>query len=91
MPRLLSDLPFRTDPYPLDHSDASSVRLIMECQYRSICRGEGSVYARLRHEGIDPAEYITFFGLRTWGKLASGALTTESASFCLARLSLGKS
>ncbi|GAA5922273.1 hypothetical protein JCM1841_001392 [Sporobolomyces salmonicolor] len=65
-------------PYPIDHSDASSVRLIMECQFRSICRGEHSIFARLRHEGIDPDEYITFFGLRTWGKLTSGALTTES-------------
>lgn len=65
-------------PYPLDHSDASSVRLIMECQFRSICRGEGSIFARLRHEGIDPDEYISFFGLRGWGTLSSGALTTES-------------
>ncbi|GAA5971879.1 hypothetical protein JCM11641_001553 [Rhodosporidiobolus odoratus] len=65
-------------PYPLDHSDASSVRLIMECQYASICRGEKSIFARLRREGIDPDEYITFFGLRAWGKLSSGALTTES-------------
>ncbi|GAA5869931.1 hypothetical protein JCM3774_000531 [Rhodotorula dairenensis] len=65
-------------PYPLDHSDASSVRLIMECQFRSICRGEGSIFARLRHEGIDPDEYITFFGLRGWGTLSTGAFTTES-------------
>jgi hypothetical protein len=34
--------------------ESSSVRLIMECQFRSICRGEGSIFARLRHEGIDP-------------------------------------
>ncbi|BGP15028.1 hypothetical protein JCM10213_002827 [Rhodosporidiobolus nylandii] len=65
-------------PYPLDHSEASSVRLIMECQYASICRGERSIFARLRREGIDPDEYISFFGLRAWGKLSSGALTTES-------------
>ncbi|GAA5822012.1 hypothetical protein JCM11251_004824 [Rhodosporidiobolus azoricus] len=65
-------------PYPLDHSEASSVRLIMECQYASICRGDHSIFARLRREGIDPDEYIAFFGLRAWGKLSSGALTTES-------------
>ncbi|KPV77397.1 uncharacterized protein RHOBADRAFT_23904 [Rhodotorula graminis WP1] len=65
-------------PYPLDHSEASSVRLIMECQFRTICRGEHSIFARLRREGIDPDEYITFFGLRAWGKLSNGALTTES-------------
>ncbi|GAA5854566.1 hypothetical protein JCM8547_004887 [Rhodosporidiobolus lusitaniae] len=65
-------------PYPLDHSEAGSVRLIMECQYASICRGDHSIFARLRREGIDPDEYISFFGLRAWGKLSSGALTTES-------------
>ncbi|POY74084.1 hypothetical protein BMF94_2896 [Rhodotorula taiwanensis] len=65
-------------PNPLDSSDGSSVRLIMECQFRSICRGEGSIFARLRHEGIDPNEYISFFGLRAWGTLSTGALTTES-------------
>ncbi|BGP07097.1 Phospholipase D1 [Rhodotorula toruloides] len=65
-------------PYPLDHSEAGSVRLIMECQYRTICRGEHSIFARLRREGIDPDEYITFFGLRSWGTLSNGALTTES-------------
>jgi len=68
------------DPFPIDHSEASSVRLIMECQFRTICRGEHSIFARLRAEGIDPDEYITFFGLRGWGKLSSGALTTESVS-----------
>ncbi|SGY80044.1 BQ5605_C008g05292 [Microbotryum silenes-dioicae] len=67
-----------SNPFPVDHSDAGSVRLIMECQYRSICRGEHSIFARLRHEGIDPDEYITFFGLRGWGKMISGMLTTEA-------------
>lgn len=83
-----SDSPWRVgahmsspvDPNPLDSSDGSSVRLIMECQFRSICRGEGSIFARLRHEGIDPNEYISFFGLRAWGTLSTGALTTESVS-----------
>lgn len=50
----------------------------MECQNYSICRGEFSIFARLRREGIDPDEYITFFSLRGWGKLSSGALTTEA-------------
>lgn len=52
----------------------------MECQFASICRGEKSIFARLRREGIDPDEYISFFGLRGWGKLSSGALTTEAVS-----------
>ena len=65
-------------PYPIDAAEAGSVRLIMECQFKSICRGEQSIFARLRREGIDPDEYITFFGLRGWGKMPNGALTTES-------------
>lgn len=64
-------------PLPIDHADASSVRLIVELQSRSICRGEHSIFGKLRSRGIDPAEYITFFSLRQWGKLPSGKLTTE--------------
>ncbi|KAG8926053.1 Phospholipase D1 [Tulasnella sp. 418] len=39
--------------FPIDHNDASAIRLIMECQNRSICRGPHSIFARLRKEGID--------------------------------------
>lgn len=55
--------------YPIDHSDGSSVRwqmgvprsrlsivqirIIMECQNRTICRGPNSIFGRLRKEGID--------------------------------------
>ncbi|KDN38041.1 phospholipase D [Tilletiaria anomala UBC 951] len=64
-------------PMPIDHPDASSVRLIVECQYRAICRGEHSIFGRLRREGISPEDYISFFSLRTWGTLRGGLLTTE--------------
>ncbi|KAG8970123.1 Phospholipase D1 [Tulasnella sp. 419] len=63
--------------FPIDHNDASAIRLIMECQNRSICRGPHSIFARLRKEGIDPDDYITFFSLRGWGKLQNEVLTTE--------------
>jgi phospholipase D1/2 len=66
------------DPFPIDHGDAGSVRVIIECQNRSICRGEHSIFGRLREEGIDPDDYISFFSLRGWGKLSTGALTTEA-------------
>ena len=62
---------------PVDSPDASSVRLIVDCQNKSICRGAHSIFARLRKEGIDPDDYITFFSLRSWGKFKSGNLTTE--------------
>lgn len=64
-------------PSPLNEDAAGSVRLIVECQNRSICRGETSIFSRLRAEGIDPNNYITFFSLRGWGKLKNGQLTTE--------------
>ncbi|TKY90598.1 hypothetical protein EX895_000596 [Sporisorium graminicola] len=64
-------------PMPIDHPDASSVRLIVDLQNRSIARGEHSIFGKLRREGIDPEQYISFFSLRTWGKLRGGQLTTE--------------
>ncbi|KAI5121406.1 hypothetical protein M0805_003178 [Coniferiporia weirii] len=64
-------------PFSVDHSDASSVRIILECQNRTICRGPNSIFARLRKEGIDPDEYISVFSLRNWGKLPGNVLTSE--------------
>ncbi|CEH19132.1 Phospholipase D1 [Ceraceosorus bombacis] len=64
-------------PMPIDHPDAGSVRLIVECQNRSICRGEHSIFGKLKRQGINPDDYITFFSLRQWGKLRGGKLCTE--------------
>jgi len=62
----------------VDSQDGTSIRLIMQCQYRSICRGETSIFARLRSKGIDPAQYIEFYALRQWGKIGPNqVLTTE--------------
>lgn len=55
----------------------SQIRLIVECQNRSISRGPDSIFSRLRAEGIDPNDYITFCSLRGWGKLPGSVLTTE--------------
>ncbi|MCJ1471497.1 Phospholipase D1 [Lambiella insularis] len=62
----------------VDDSDGSSVRLIMQCQFRSISRGDQSIYGRLRTEGIEPEDYINFFSLRSWGKIGPAKqLVTE--------------
>ncbi|KAI9851250.1 MAG: Phospholipase D1 [Thelocarpon superellum] len=62
----------------VDSPDGTSVRLIMQCQYRSICRGETSVFGRLRAQDIEPEDYIQFYSLRTWGKIGpSRTLVTE--------------
>lgn len=63
-------------PMPVDHPDAGSVRLIMECQFQSMCRGENSIFARLRRDGIDPNEYISFYSIRSWARMADGSLST---------------
>ncbi|KAF8586907.1 phospholipase D [Ramaria rubella] len=64
-------------PSPIDQSEASAIRIILECQNRTIARGPNSIFSRLRKEDIDPDEYITFFSLRGWGKLKGDVLTTE--------------
>ncbi|KAK4229344.1 putative phospholipase D1 [Podospora fimiseda] len=61
----------------VDEQDGSSVRLIVQCQYRSICRGEHSIFGRLKAAGIEPEEYIQFFSLRQWGKLGANVTTEQ--------------
>ncbi|KAK3071669.1 Phospholipase D1, partial [Teratosphaeriaceae sp. CCFEE 6253] len=62
----------------VDAQDGTSIRLIMQCQYRSICRGESSIFGRLRARGIDPEQYVRFYSLRQWGKIGPRkSLTTE--------------
>ncbi|KAK4541519.1 hypothetical protein LTR36_007965 [Oleoguttula mirabilis] len=62
----------------VDSQDGTSIRLIMQCQYRSICRGETSIFGRLKARGIEPEDYIRFYSLRQWGKIGPRkCLTTE--------------
>ncbi|KAI4257953.1 MAG: hypothetical protein L6R42_005375 [Xanthoria sp. 1 TBL-2021] len=62
----------------VDVKDGTSVRLIMQCQYRSICRGATSIFERLREKDVVPEDYIQFYGLRSWGKIGPNKqLVTE--------------
>ncbi|KAM0282263.1 hypothetical protein ACHAQH_003127 [Verticillium albo-atrum] len=61
----------------VDEQEGTSVRLILQCQFYSICRGENSIFGRLRAVGIEPEDYIQFYSLRQWGKMGSGELVTE--------------
>ncbi|XP_006462684.1 hypothetical protein AGABI2DRAFT_186563 [Agaricus bisporus var. bisporus H97] len=63
--------------FPVDHSDASAIRIILECQNRTITQGPTSMFSRLRNEGINPEDYISVFSLRNWAKLRGEVLTTE--------------
>ncbi|KAH8710156.1 hypothetical protein GQ44DRAFT_714479 [Phaeosphaeriaceae sp. PMI808] len=62
----------------VEEQDGSSVRLIMTCQYHSICRGPTSIFGRLRAAGIEPEDYIEFYALRSWGEIGPNKeLVTE--------------
>ncbi|KAL7623493.1 Phospholipase D1 [Parahypoxylon ruwenzoriense] len=62
----------------VDQAEGSSVRLIMQFQYRSICRGPHSIFGRLQAVGIEPEDYIQFFSLRQWGRIGThNQLLTE--------------
>lgn len=61
----------------VDEQEGTSVRLIIMCQFQSICRGENSIFGRLRAAGIEPEDYIDFFSLRQWGIMSTDALVTE--------------
>lgn len=38
-------------------------------QYKSICRGEHSIFGRVKAAGVDPEKYIYFFNLRSYDRL----------------------
>ncbi|KAF9576193.1 hypothetical protein EC968_010316 [Mortierella alpina] len=53
-------------------SEAGTLRKVMHFQYVSICRGGNSVLERLVANGIDPDQYIGFFGLRSFDRIKHG-------------------
>ncbi|ONI28187.1 hypothetical protein PRUPE_1G130000 [Prunus persica] len=57
----------------LDDAGAASVRAVMHWQYRTICRGQFSILQNL-NEILGPKthDYISFYGLRSYGKLFDG-------------------
>lgn len=48
---------------------ASGTRAIMDYQYKSICRGEHSIFEQVRAQGVDPIQHIFFFNLRSYDRL----------------------
>lgn len=57
----------------VDDAGAATVRAIMHWQYRTICRGKFSLLQRL-HDTLGPEaeNYVSFYGLRSYGKLSEG-------------------
>ncbi|KNG51706.1 phospholipase d1 [Stemphylium lycopersici] len=70
----------------VDEQEGSSVRLIMTCQYHSICRGEGSIFARLRAAGIEPEDYIQFYALRSWGEVGPNKMLVTEQLYIHAKI-----
>jgi phospholipase D1/2 len=66
--------------------EGTSVRLIMQCQFRSICRGEGSIFGQLRSHGIEPEDFVQFYSLRTWGKIGPKKMLVTEQLYIHAKL-----
>ena len=69
----------------MDDGGAASVRAIMHWQYRTICRGNNSILQNL-YEVIGPKtrDYISFYGLRSYGRLFDGGPVASSQVLCFA-------
>ncbi|CAH0059635.1 unnamed protein product [Clonostachys solani] len=48
---------------------AAGTRAIMDYQYKSICRGEHSIFEQIKAQDVDPRKYIFFFNLRSYDRL----------------------
>jgi phospholipase D1/2 len=60
---------------------ATGTRAIMDYQYKSICRGEHSIFEQVRKEGVDPEQHIFLFNLRSYDRLNNTPATkTEEAT-----------
>ncbi|KKA29605.1 hypothetical protein TD95_000713 [Thielaviopsis punctulata] len=53
----------------LRDDSAAGTRAIMDYQYKSICRGENSIFEQIKAKGVDPTKYIFFFNLRSYDRL----------------------
>ncbi|KAJ8424958.1 hypothetical protein Cgig2_000545 [Carnegiea gigantea] len=63
----------------VDDAGAASVRAIMHWQYRTICRGQNSILQNLYNAmGPKADDYISFYGLRAYGKLFDGGPVVSS-------------
>lgn len=66
----------------LDDAGAASVRAIMHWQYRTICRGQNSILHNLNDLlGSKIHDYISFYGLRNYGRLSDGGPVATSQVF----------
>jgi phospholipase D1/2 len=48
---------------------AAGTRAIMDYQYKSICRGDESIFGKIKAAGVDPSQYVFIFNLRSYDRL----------------------
>ncbi|KAL6704028.1 hypothetical protein ACN47E_008792 [Coniothyrium glycines] len=48
---------------------AAGTRAIMDYQFKSICRGDESIFGQCKKQGVDPTKYIFFFNLRSYDRI----------------------
>jgi phospholipase D1/2 len=48
---------------------ATGTRAIMDYQYKSICRGEHSIFGEIHAQGVNPKNHIFVFNLRSYDRL----------------------
>lgn len=56
-------------PGDLRDDSAMGTRAIIDYQYKSISRGEHSIFGQLRRHGIDPTAYVFVFNLRIYDRI----------------------
>lgn len=67
-------------PGDLRENAANGTRAIIDYQYKSICRGEHSIFGRIAAAGVDPAKYLFFFNLRAYDRLHKPAALHDKES-----------
>ncbi|ORZ14030.1 hypothetical protein BCR42DRAFT_417891 [Absidia repens] len=56
-------------PADLSTKAARDAKAVMHYQYTSICRGNKSIFEKLRRAGVDPENYIRFYSLRSYDRI----------------------
>ncbi|CAI6231777.1 unnamed protein product [Periconia digitata] len=56
---------------------AAGTRAIMDYQFKSICRGENSIFGQIEKQGVNPQDYIFCFNLRSYDRLNNNAHLKE--------------
>jgi phospholipase D1/2 len=52
---------------------AAGTRAIMDYQYKSICRGEHSIFSQIEAQGVNPRDHIFVFNLRSYDRINANA------------------